>query len=195
VSPRGNARSALARTSASFSLGETWQKETERSERTSSQEKGTLRGGGTSIVPGARGIASPWRSNGSWMSHRVQSQSAISRNFAWKRPLLSPSRRSTIYERLPFALEHRRSSSIDEGTFGIIIRRSRTHLSQIRDKADECHGVTAIPFQPHDRVREITESAGMIRQLPAGSEETIDHLGTAQLSARGRGRAEWSAGY
>lgn len=29
-------------------------------------------------VPGACTIASPWRNNGAWMSHRVQSQTAIS---------------------------------------------------------------------------------------------------------------------
>lgn len=44
------------------------------------REGRTVTGRGTSgFVPGAYTIASPWRNNGSWMSHRVQSQSAISR--------------------------------------------------------------------------------------------------------------------
>lgn len=41
--------------------------------------KGRSEGGaGSASIPGACTIASPWRNNGFWMSHRVQSQTAIS---------------------------------------------------------------------------------------------------------------------
>lgn len=53
-----------------------------RNERKKTAEwrgKDSWRKGDQRFVPGAYTIASPWRNNGSWMSHRVQSQSGISR--------------------------------------------------------------------------------------------------------------------
>lgn len=53
---------------------------------------------GQRSVPGACTIASPWRSNGFWMSHRVQSQTAISRRgISQGNDRASPSSRPSIY--------------------------------------------------------------------------------------------------
>lgn len=82
--------------------GTRWKGVKERRGRQSGRGERTI-GEGQRLVPGACTIASPWRNNGFWMSHRVQSQTAVSHRGISQRNdrfAVAPSRPS-IYGRPP----------------------------------------------------------------------------------------------
>lgn len=160
------------------------------------RERRPRRRGTSGFVPGAYTIASPWRNNGSWMSHRVQSQSAISRATEFRRETTaSPQPKRFTSGRYPFALEYQsiRCDGSPPSFSRLLLRPllspSRHNFAVVRivllrtssDKEDSdslTSSTTRFCERRWNYARGITSRRWCDRtrrSLPAESKETIDH--------------------